>query len=238
MTRSDCIELANQLTERKGEKLINLNLLFSTTIQDICKRQRFWWRKLDVTFSLTQGTKTYDFTDATLNFSQSLAEIAVEEMITFALILQTSPSLNAPELTPISDPQGIRAMKNNPTQGQPSRYTMGIDGYSVLRVDPPDKTYTAEMTFWAMPMVNTDQSSNTIPLIPPFYHNTIVEGIEARINKRVYGPNDSRYTDSVNTYEASLLKMAMRPQFTTNLERQWITNDSSSIIQSTAPNTP
>lgn len=238
MTRSDCIELANQLTERKGEKLINLNLLFSTTVQDICKRQRFWWRKLDVTFSLTQGKTTYDFTDATINFSQSLAEIAVEEMITLALILQTSPSLNAPELLPIVDPMGIRAMKQNPSQGQPSRYTMGIDGWNVLRIDPPDQTYTAEMTFWAMPIINTDQSVNTIPLIPPFYHNAIVEGMESRICKRVYGADDRRYLDSQASYEASILKMAMRPQFTTGISRQWVSSDSNAATQSTAPNSP
>lgn len=236
MTRSDCIDLANQLTERKGEKLINLNLIFSTTVQDICKRQRFWWRKLDITFTLTQGTTTYDFT--TITTTPSISEIAVEEVITLAIILQTTPSLNAPELIPIIDPMGIRAMKQNTVQAQPSRYTIGVDDWKTLRIDPPDQSYTAELTFWAMPIINTDQSSNTIPLIPPFYHNTIVEGMEARINKRVYGPDDKRYLDAQASYEASILKMAMRPQFATGVSRQWVSSDSNAAIQSTAPNTP
>lgn len=239
MTRTDAIELVHQLTERKAEKILDMNLIFSTVIYDICKRQRFWWRKLDVTFSLTQGTKTYDFT--TITTTPAITEIAVEEVITIALILQTAPTLNAPELTPIFDPLGFRAMKQNATQAQPSRYTMGIDDWKTLRIDPPDQTYTAEMTFWAMPIISKDQSSNTIPLIPPFYHDAVVNGMEARVQKRVWGANDSRYRNAAESYEACILNMTMRPQFTSNFSKQWTTQDDATLngaVQSTAPNSP
>lgn len=244
MTRDDAIELANQLTERKAEKILDLKLLYSSVLMDICKRNRFWWRKLDITFSLTQGTTTYDFSKITT--TPSIAGIAVEEITVIALILQppsTNTLINAPELTPIFDAAGFRAMKQNTSQAQPSRYVMGIDDWKTLRVDPPDQTYTAEMTFWAMPMASStgdiSVESNTIPLIPPFYHDAVVNGLEARINKRVWGPKDSRYISAKADYEACILNMTMRPQYTSNFSRQWTSTDDSTqggAIQSTAPN--
>lgn len=239
MNRTDCIELVHQLTERKAEKILDMNLLFSTTVQDICKRSRFWWRKQDITFTLTKGTTTYDFTAITT--TPAITEIAVEEIVVLSLILQTSPTLNSPELTPIFDSMGIRAMKQNAQQGQPSRYTMGVDDWKTLRIDPPDQTYTAEMTFYAMPIISKDQSSNVIPLIPPFYHDAVVNGMEARVNKRVYGPNDVRYKDSKASFEECILRMMMRPQFTSNIQKQWTTQDDATLngaVQSTAPNSP
>jgi len=238
MNRTDCIELANQLTERKGEKILDLELLYASTVQDICKRNRFWWRKLDVTFSFLQGVPTYDFTQIATNPPSALTEIAVEEITHLGIILQAANPFQDVELTPIFDALGIRQMKNNTVQAQPSRYVVGVDDWKTLRVDPPDKTYLAEMTFWAIPMISKDQSSNTIPLIPPFYHNAIVEGLEARINRRVYGPNDSRFVGAQQAYEASILTMTMRPQFTSNFNKQWINDDFTAYVQSTSPNTP
>jgi len=234
MNRTDAIELANQLTERKGERLLDVNLLFNTVLQDICMRSRFWWRKLDVTFTMTQGTTQYDFT--TITTTPVLTETAVEEVIDLALILQTTPTLNAPSLTPIFDPLGIRAIKQNTVQGQPARYSMGTVDWKTLLVDPPDKTYTAEITFWGMPVIDKDTSSNTIPLLPPYYHSTIVAGIEAAINRRVYGPDDRRAIGAAAVYENKILTMMMRKQFTTNYNQQWVTDESS--VQSTAPNSP
>lgn len=240
MNRTDCIELANQLTERKGEKILDMNLLLNSTIQDVCKRQRFWWRRLDVTFNMTQGTTQYDFT--TITTTPALVEMAVEEIIAIALvsggsIIPTTPPTN-PELTPIFDPIGIRAIKQNTVQAQPSRYTISTIDWKTLLIDPPDATYVAEMTFWAMPIIDKDTASNVIPLIPPFYHNVLVEGLEARINKRVYGPNDSRFLGAQQAYETSILLMSQRPQYTTNYNKQWINDDSTAYVQSTSPNTP
>ena len=241
MTRSDIIELVNSLTERKGEKILPLNLLFNSTCQDICKRGRHWWRKWDVTFNIVPGTQLYDFTVPTI-FTPNLTNIAVEEIEAIALILQANP-LSTVDLTPIFDPMGIRAMKQNVTLAQPSRYTIDPSTWNMLRVDPPDATYLAEMTFWAMPNLAQDDSSNVVPVIPPFYHNIIVEGMEARINKRVYGADDTRYLDAKDSYEQSILNMMMRPQFTPNYSRQWIDGSTtrsggSGAVQSTSRNSP
>lgn len=244
MNRADAIELAHQLTERKAEKILNMNLLFSSVVMDICKRARFWWRKLDITFSMTQGVSTYDFSSITT--TPSITGVAVEEVVVLALILQAPSNnvqINSPELTPIFDAAGFREMKQNTSQGQPSRYCMGIDDWKTLRVDPPDQTYTAEMTFFGMPMPASisdtiDAASNEIPLIPPFYHDAVVNGLCARINRRVWGPKDARYLDDKASYEECILRMMMREQFTSNVQKQWTSTDSQAAIQSTAPNSP
>lgn len=247
MNRADIIDLASSLTERKLDKVVNMNILLSSVIMDVCKRARFWWRKRDITFTMTQGTTTYDF--STITTTPSITGIAVEEITVLALILQppiNSSTPNAPELTPIFDAAGFRGMKQNTTQGQPSRYCMGIDDWKTLRIDPPDQTYTAEMTFFGMPMPAStsdtiDAASNEIPLIPPFYHDALVNGLCARINRRVWGANDSRYLDDKASYEECIMRMMMREQFTSNVQKQWTSLDDGTLngaIQSTAPNSP
>jgi hypothetical protein len=245
MTRSDIIELVNQYTERKAEKIFDMNLLFASTCQDICKRGRHWWRKWDVTFNLTPGVTTYDLT-AAANFTPNLTDVAVEEIVSIILILQNgSPTQQqTAELTPIFDKHGITSMKNNTQTGQPSRYTIDPNTWFSLRVDPPDATYLAEMNFWVMPNLAKETVSDTVPIIPPFYHNIIVEGMEARVDKRVYGANDSRYIDAKESYEQSILTMMMRAQFTPNYTRQWVDDSSArdgtggNAVQSTSPHSP
>src|SRR5437868_15508716 len=88
MTRSDIIELANEFTERKGEKILDMNLLFASTCMGICKKGRHWWRKWDVQFNTVQGQTTYDLTNPA-TFTPALTDIAVEEIISISLIIAT-----------------------------------------------------------------------------------------------------------------------------------------------------
>lgn len=242
MTISDIIELANELTERKGEKVLDLRLLLSSVLMDVCKRGRHWWRKWDVTFSIGVNATTFDLTNAAL-FTPNTTNIGFEEIISVYLITGTTP-LQTVDLTPIFDSMGIREMKYNTSQAQPSRYIIDPGTYNSLRIDPSDAAYTGGITFWGMPNLAKETTSDVVPLVPPWYHNILVEGLESRINKRVYGADDTRYIDSKETYEQSILTMMMRPQFTTNYSRRWV-DDSSAVdgtgggaVQSTSPNSP
>jgi hypothetical protein len=235
MLRADIIELVHELTERKAEKILDMNALLNAVCQDICKRGRHWWRRADVTFQISiAGGTTYDLTNPAL-FTPNLTDIAVEEISSIILVLQASP-LQTTELTPIFDPAGIIAMKNNVTQAQPSRYMIDPNTWSSLRIDPPDTTYLAEMTFWAMPNLGKESVSPNVPIIPPFYHNIIVEGLEKTIAKRVYGPDDARYLSAKESYESSILTMMMRPRFSPNYSNRWVTDESAT--RSTSPNSP
>lgn len=217
MKRSEILELSNQLSERKGEKVLSLPLLYTFVLQDICKRQRFWWRRVLVNFSLTANTKTYDLTDATL--FPSLTEIALDEITKFTLILVSSP-LQKAELDPIFDPEALIEMTINTSATQPSRYTMEQGDFKKLRIDPPDKAYGAYIVGWGMPNPATDTPSDAVPLIPTWGHNTVVMGMVAYIFTFAYGSTNSKAVDATAKYEQAIQDLMQRKQFDPNYVSQ------------------
>lgn len=217
MTRSEIIELCNQLTERKGEKQLPLQTLYRIVVQDICKRERFWWRRTQVSFSLTAGTTTYDLTNATL--FPTLTEIALDEITKFTLILSPSP-LQVAELTPVFDPETLIEMLNNTTRAAPARYTMAGNDYKTILLDPPDLGYTAYIVGWGMANPASDSSTDTVPLIPPWGHNTIVAGMNAKIFKFAYGSKNEKTLDAMAEYELGLQDLQQRRQFDPNYKLQ------------------
>src|ERR1700736_5527052 len=150
MQRSEIIELCNQLTERKGEKVLNMGTLYRLVLQDICKRQRFWWRRLQVQFPLVIGQATYDLTTIVTVPANALKEIAFDEITKFALITSPNP-LQTAELVYITDPEAVIEMQNDTQTSQPGRYAMNPGDYKTLLIDPPDQAYSAFIIGWAMP---------------------------------------------------------------------------------------
>lgn len=217
MQVDEIIELSNQLTERKAEKVISLPNLYRFVVQDICKRQRFWWRRILVNWTLTPNTKTYDFTNATL--FPSLAEIAIEEITKLTIIITASP-LNKVELTPVFDPETLIEMKLNTQQVAPGRYTMDGGDYKVLLIDPPDLAYNTYLVGWAMPNPASDTSSKAVPLIPPWGHNTIVAGMNWKIFKFAYGSKNDKTVDAKEEYDQGLADLMQRKQFDPNYRSQ------------------
>lgn len=217
MIRTEIIELANQLTERKGEKQLNQQSLYRFVVQDIAKRQRFWWRRIMVNFSLSPTVRTYDFTNATL--FPALAEIAVEEITKLTLVITANP-LNKAELVPIFDPESLVEMNVNTQLGQPGRYTMEAGNWSVLRLDPPDLAYNAYLVGWGMPNPASDSTNDAVPLIPPWGHNTIVAGMNAKIFKFAYGSKNEKTIDAQEEYEQGIQDLASKRQFDPNYRLQ------------------
>lgn len=217
MTRSEIIELSNQLTERKGERVLNLQSLYRFVVQDIAKRQRFWWRRILVNFSLTTGQTTYDLTNAAL--FPSLIEIAIEEITKFSLI-QTANPLTVAELLPIFDPESTIEMTVNTQLATPGRYTMQPGKNTVLQIDPPDLAYNAYIVAWAMPNPASDSTNDAVPLIPSWGHNTIVSGMNAKIFKFAYGSKNEKTLDAQMEYEQGLQDLMAKRQFDPNYKLQ------------------
>lgn len=217
MTRSEIIELSNQLTERKGERVLNTQTLYRFVVQDICKRQRFWWRRILVNFSLSPNVKTYDFTNAGL--FPGLKEIAIEEITKFTIITSPNP-LQTVELSPIFDPESVIEMTFNATQVQPTRYTMQAGDYKTLLIDPPDTTYNAFIVGWGMANPASDSTTDAVPLIPPWGHNTIVSGMNAKIFKFAYGSKNEKTIDAVEEYEQGMQDLMSKKQFDPNYRSQ------------------
>lgn len=221
MTRSEIIELSNQLTERKGEKVLNLQSLYRFVVQDIAKRQRFWWRRLYFSFPTVVGQSLYDLTAVTTTPSGAMTEILFDEVTKVTLILTPSPYQVA-ELVAVYDPESLIDMVNNTSLTPPlignnqspgGRYTMDPSGVNTLRIDPPDAVYTTFVVGWAMPNPATDSTNDKVPLIPSWGHNTIVAGMNSKIFKFAYGSKNPKTTDAVEEYEQGILDLEMRKQF-------------------------
>lgn len=213
MTRDSIIDLADKWSEKKGGQF-NLQKMYEFQVQHICKQNRFWWRKKFITFNLAIGTATYDLT--AISTTPTLTETGIEEIVKFELVTGTGPTLTTVALTPIYDDDAIFTMLEATSNTKPGRYTMGVDALQTVRIDPPDSAYKTRMTFWAMPNFNDDSTLTTVPLIPAWYHNTIVEGMSASILEKAYGLQDVKAATMRATYQASLIDMQMRPRFSTD----------------------
>ena len=241
MQRQEIIELSNQLTERKGERVLNLQTLFGFVVQDICKRQRFWWRRIQFTFNLVIGQPTYAFSDMKADYGLSpvtaLDEIAVEEITKFSLIVAPNP-MQIAEMVAVFDPETLIEMINNtsltsPTNGQSGvfinnpggRYTMDANDYETIRIDPPDAAYPAFIVGWAMPNPNADTTNQDVPLIPAWGHNTIVAGMNAKIFKFAYGSKNEKTLDAIAEYEQGLQDLMSKKQFDPNYRSQLISTE-------------
>lgn len=222
MTRPEILEMCNQLTERKGERNLPLGSLYRFVLQDICKRQRFWWRRIQVNFTLTAPGQTYDLANATL--FPSLTEIAIEEITKFTLITAPNP-LQTVELVPVFDPEAVIEMQNNTSASQPGRYTMTPGSSTALLVDIPDKNYNAYIIGWAMPNPATDSAVDAVPLIPSWGHNTIVSGMNAKIFKFAYGSKNEKTMDAREEYEQGLADLMSKKQFDPNYKSQLSLNE-------------
>lgn len=228
MTRTEIIELCNQLTERKGERVLNLQSLYRFVLQDICKRQRFWWRRKYFSFQLVAGQQLFDLTSVGTTPSGAMTDTLLEEITKFTVILSASPYQVA-EFVPVFDPEALIDMVNNtsntsPTQGNTQapggRYTMDPSGPNIIRLDPPDAAYTAYVVGWAMPNPATDSTNDAVPLIPSWGHNTIVSGMNAKIFKFAYGSKNDKTLDAVAEYEQGLQDLMAKKQFDPNYRSQ------------------
>lgn len=200
-------------------------------MQDICKRQRYWWRRGYLTFPLVVGQPLYTLNSslAGLSPASALTEIAIEEITKFSILLSPNPYQTA-EFVPVFDPETLIDMINNtaltsPTignlTGQPGgRYTIDGNSSNVLRIDPPDAAYQASMVFWAMADPGTDSATDAVPLIPSWGHNTIVAGINAKIFKFAYGSKNEKTLDAQMEYEQGLQDLMSKRQFDPNYRSQ------------------
>jgi hypothetical protein len=228
MTRDSIIAQADKWTEKKGAQF-DLLKLYQMSCQHICKQNRFWWRKIYLTFPLVIGTATYDLTSITT--TPTLVETGAEEIVKWTIITATAPSLQTADLDPIFDDDGIFSLLESTATGQPSRYVMGVDALQTLRIDPPDRAYKTRLTFWGMPNFSDDSTSSSVPLIPAWYHNAIVEEMAATIFESAYGAEDIRAITMRKRAINSVMDMQIRPRYTTNYTQQFSSQEDA--IQST-----
>lgn len=199
-----------QLTERKGEKQLNQQSLYRFVVQEIAKRNRFWWRHVETSFPIAPPNQTYDYTAITT--VPALTEIVFDEITDFRYIVTPNP-LQTAEIHPAFDPGAVVSMLQNPTPGPPSRYTMQPGDYKTILIDPPDTTYNAFLSGWAMPNPGSDSTNDAVPLIPPWGHDTIVAGMMVKNFRFAYGSKNEKTLDAIAEYEQGIQDLAQRKQF-------------------------
>ncbi len=231
MTRPDIIEQADSLSERKG-KQVDLRLLYARRLQKLARRYRFWWRKCYAVFTLPISTTTIDLTTLTtavngLAPAAAFTEVGVEEVVTFERV--DSATSNPPgltELDPIIGSDGFIEMLIGTTPSKPGRYIFDYGDYKSIRLDLTDAQYQFVLTFWGMPNPPKDSSNDNVPLIPPWYHDVIVDGLIYDIFAASYGEQNSKTIKSLKDYEDGIVDMIMRPQYTGKINSQLISNES------------
>ena len=77
-----------------------------------------------------------------------------------------------------------------------------------------------------MPNPATNSSIETVPLIPPWGHNAIVEGVTAYIWESLYGLRDQKTVDYKRRYEDSIMNLQARPRFSTDYVQTLTSNES------------
>jgi len=234
MTRQEIFTLVNLLTENKGKPLAGqFPALFSFICQDICKRKRYWWRKITVSFQTTIGSVATNYDLLSISTTPSISELVFEEIS--EILLMKQPIANNPQfsrLTPIFDGFGRASILQNNIQGPPGRYGFINNDWHNLTLDPSDQAYTLYIDGWAMPNPATDSDVDTVPLIPPWGHNTIVHGMCMTIWGNAYGMSDSRAADYEEKYEQGINDLQMRAQFTSDSNVQLI-NSTEHAVRST-----
>lgn len=230
MTRPELIELAMQFVERKGEKVLNLQSIYRLVLQDICKRERFWWRRVQFGFTATKNTQTFDLTTVTTTPANAMQEILLDEITKFTIILTPNP-FQVAEFVPVFDPETLIEMinnvqptpPNNPTfqfPGAGGRYTIDPSGINVVRIDPLDVDYQAYIVGWGMPNPASDSTNDVVPLIPAWGHNTILEGMKWMIFDWAYGEDNAKTISAAKRYEQGIQDLAQRKKFDPNYRLQ------------------
>jgi hypothetical protein len=77
------------------------------------------------------------------------------------------------------------------------------------------------LTFWAIPNFADDSSTNVVPLIPPWHHYTVAEGIAADVMELRYGAQDVKAATLRKRFDNGLIDMQMRPRYTTDYTQQF-----------------
>jgi hypothetical protein len=183
-SRTQCIEIAQKRTERRGASL-DLGSEFIAALQEVCMETRWWWRRKTAIFTLTSGTAKYDLTDQS-GFNAADFHQAARKSVRIYNQVSGSPSGQAnwrthtiePEFDPLEQDK-ILALQSTFPSGPPCKYFVQ---WPYLYFDvPPDQNYQASIGYWAVPNFTDDSADETIPLVPSYAHSLIIKRLEMHI---------------------------------------------------------
>lgn len=210
MTRSDVIEQAQELTERRGERVLNMNVLYAQGLQKFLREKRFWWRRKTLSFTSQAGVALYDLSSSANGLPGATD---LEEIIT--VIRYTGPN-DFLELDPLFEPinQEIARLDATPATDEPSKFMIEPDTYQTLRLyNQPNGALQYVVPYWAIPNPPVDDTSDVIPLVPGYLHYALVDRLRRDIHLFLFGMESDKFKASDAEYQASLAQAEEKPAY-------------------------
>jgi hypothetical protein len=207
-SRTQCIEIAQKRTERRGATL-DLGAEFILALQEVCIETRWWWRRKTAIFTLVAGTTRYDLTDQS-GFNAADFHQAVRK----AVRLYDSTGVVStvePQFDPLEQDK-ILALQSTYPASTPGRYF--VQWPYIIFDAPPDKNYQASIGYWAVPNFTDDSASETIPLLPSHAHGLAIKRLEMHIEHFSIGENGPvKYEAAAQEYQQMVEKQMLYRQF-------------------------
>jgi hypothetical protein len=226
MKVSDIIEIANQRTERRGEKTLNLKAELLGVLQEFCQEHRWYWRRKSCVINTVAATYQYDLTE------QGVANVTDFEQVSQAGVKLFDASGNVlGKLTPVFDIDQQEIYAESQDSGQPTVYW--ISENSTLNLYPnPNDVFRVRIPYWATPGMDPDSLPEEVPLVPPNLYRILIKGLEAQILRYTLGEGAAKYEAARTEYEKLVTKAAMKVNFAPGEFTEWRNNDSTDAVQS------
>lgn len=216
-SRTQCIEIAQKRTERRGASL-DLEGEFILALQELCLETRWWWRRKTATRTLISGTARYDLTDPA-GFNAADFHQAARKAVRIYNPSGGSPNGQTnwqsrtvePEFDPLEQDK-ILALQSTFAAAPPCKYFVQ---WPYLYFDvPPDQNYLASVGYWAIPNFTDDSEDETIPLVPNYAHGLAIKRLEMHIEHFSIGENGpTKYEAVVKEYQDMVAQQQIYNRF-------------------------
>jgi hypothetical protein len=214
-TVTSIVTQAHGRTENRATNKKNFDpvMEFFLGLDAFCSEKHYWWRRKAFSLQTQAGVLKYDLSSNSTGSANAPDCVEIEEMFVVNANPQYWPWGVPPQFTAR---QQIAALYgNNVIAGQVPQagYFMALAGFQeLIFMQPPTQVNTVAATYYAVPMV-TDTSVDVIPLVPPNLHYGLVDMLERRILKFLYGQEDPRYVTADAVYKEFLVTAAKSKQF-------------------------
>lgn len=207
-SRTQCIEIAQKRTERRGESL-DLEGEFILALQEVCMETRWWWRRKTAISALVAGTTKYDLTDES-GFDAADFHQAARKAVRIYTASGQSHTVE-PEFNPLEQDR-ILALQSGWPAAPPCKYFVQ---WPYLYFDvPPDQNYQASIGYWAVPNFTDDSADETIPLIPNHAQGLVIKRLEMHVEHfSIAEAGPTKYQATAAEYQEMVNKQQIYNRF-------------------------
>jgi hypothetical protein len=248
-SKQQMIQVANLRTEQRA-KTLDQDSEFYTALQELCLERRWWWRRRIGTFQMTAGTSKYNLSSIQDQAGQALTDVQQIAKNGFKIYYPgnvvsgasqiPSPWNNVPyaKPEPVFDPDvqdEILALQNQYPPATPVRFFLIPGETMLLIVDPiPDQSYPCSLAYWAVPNYTSDDSDETVPLLPNWMQPALIKKLEMHFWAfKVNQGDTSKYEIAEAEYEKLIEKASLYTPFADGFVEEFKNKDWNDSIRST-----